>query len=170
MELPVKQNNCYKYYIFSWCTAKPLNPMVLTKQPLLRLQFIAAFILAIFITSPGNAQPVKDSLFNQRAVLAAMRKVADWQLKDWKVNGPKHPVYDWTNAACYTGIYALGTMKGNNGYLDPLIRIGKKLNWQTGPNRFVADDYCIALTYVLLSMKYHDKTMTLPFNALADRF
>src|ERR1700761_5595973 len=142
--------------------------MILTKQSLLRLQFIAVFMLSTVIISFGSTKPKEDSLLNQRAILALMRKVADWQLKDWKTNTPKHPTYDWTNAACYTGIYALGTMKGNNGYLDPLIRIGKKLNWQTGPNRFVADDYCIAQTYVLLSLKYHDKTMMLPFITLAD--
>lgn len=168
MEPPVKQNTAINILSLTGIQLSPVNSMLLTKQPLLRLPFIAAFMFAVFITSPGNAKPKEDSLLNQRAVLALMRKVADWQLKDWKVNGPKHPVYDWTNAASYTGIYALGTMKGNNGYLDPLVRIGKKLGWQTGPNRFVADDYCIAQTYVLLSMKYHDKTMTLPFIALAD--
>ncbi|MES2112856.1 MAG: glycoside hydrolase family 88 protein [Bacteroidota bacterium] len=142
--------------------------MLLTKQQILRLQFIATFMLTALIAAANGTKPGKDSLLNQRDILATMRKVADWQLKDWKVNGPKHPSYDWTNAASYAGIYALGTMRGNNGYLDPLIRIGKKLNWQTGPNRFVADDYCIAQTYVQLSMKYHDKSMIQPFIMLAD--
>jgi rhamnogalacturonyl hydrolase YesR len=101
-------------------------------------------------------------------ILDMMHRVADWQLNEWNTNGFKHAKLDWTNAACYTGMYALGSMKGNEKYLTALVNIGNDVNWGTGPNRFMADDYCIGQTYSLLYMKYHDKKMIAPFRSLAD--
>jgi rhamnogalacturonyl hydrolase YesR len=97
-----------------------------------------------------------------------MHKVADWQLNEWNTKGFTHPPVDWTNAACYTGIYALGSIKGNDKYLEALVKIGNNLNWNTGANRFMADDYCIGQTYSLLYTRYRDKKMIAPFVKLAD--
>ncbi|MEP6610285.1 MAG: glycoside hydrolase family 88 protein, partial [Mucilaginibacter sp.] len=117
----------------------------------------------------ANIKPAPtDALLKQKAVLNIMHQVADWQLNQWNTKGFTHPPVDWTNAACYTGIYALGAINGNDKYLDALVKIGTDLHWQTGPTRFMADDYCIGQTYSLLSIKYHDKKMIQPFVLLAD--
>jgi unsaturated rhamnogalacturonyl hydrolase len=42
------------------------------------------------------------------------------------------------------------------------------VNWNTGSNRLMADDYCVGQTYSLLYMKYKDKKMIAPFKHLAD--
>lgn len=132
------------------------------------MQFIAVFFLVSMTTASAKEPVTKDSLLRQNSILNIMHKVADWQLDEWNTKGFRHPAYDWTNAACYTGIYALGAMKGNEKYLDALVKIGTSLHWNTGPGRFTADDYCIGQTYSLLSIKYHDKKMIAPFILLAD--
>ncbi len=108
-----------------------------------------------------------DTLFQKKPVLALMEKVADWQLKTWQT-GSKWPWGDWTNAAGYPGIFALGTLSKKEKYFTILKDKGELLNWQTGVRRFHADDYCIGQTYSLLYMKYKDKKMIANFKRLAD--
>jgi rhamnogalacturonyl hydrolase YesR len=123
---------------------------------------VSAFISAnaTVIKQPHAAD---DSLFKQAGILNIMHKVADWQLNEWNTKGFTHKKYDWTNAACYTGIYALGSIKNNEEYLRALVNIGNALNWDTGPSRFMADDYCIGQTYSLLYKKYKQMRMIAPF-------
>lgn len=121
-----------------------------------------------YATDKAHKQPRQDTLLQKGYILNIMHKVADWQLNEWNTNGFKHPKVDWTNAACYTGIYALGSIKNNEKYLAALVNIGNDLNWNTGRNRFMADDYCIGQTYSLLYTTYKDKKMIAPFTLLAD--
>ncbi|MDO3643313.1 glycoside hydrolase family 105 protein [Mucilaginibacter sp. L3T2-6] len=141
--------------------------MLLTKKSARRFLYFSLIILSV-TTESAQAHSKKDSLLRRKTILKMMDKVADWQLNEWSSKGMRHPAYDWTNAACYTGLYAFGSMKGNERYLDTLVKIGTKLKWQTGPSRFMADDYCIGQTYSLLSVKYHDRKMMAPFMQLAD--
>lgn len=97
-----------------------------------------------------------------------MKKVADWQLKDWTQNGMKAPQWDWTNAAAYTGFMAFNTTTKDSVYRRSMYDIGEALNWNTGPRRFFADDYCVAQTYSLLYSFYHQPKMIAPFRRLAD--
>ncbi|WP_245562188.1 glycoside hydrolase family 88/105 protein [Niabella aurantiaca] len=97
-----------------------------------------------------------------------MHRVADWQLETWKTKGFKYPKSDWTNGACYTGLYSVGTLKGGKKYLKALVNIGNELGWNTGRRRFFADDYCVGQTYAQLSIRYKDKKMIAPFVLLAD--
>ncbi len=109
-----------------------------------------------------------DTNFKASNVLKVMRNVADWQVNTWQTKGFNHRKADWTNATCYTGLYALGSIKGNEKYLKTLVDIGKDLKWNTGHLRFYADDYCIGQTYALLAKKYKDKSMIAPFLLQAD--
>jgi unsaturated rhamnogalacturonyl hydrolase len=111
---------------------------------------------------------VKDTVFNKKATLDIMERVADWQLNTWNTKGFKFKKSDWTNATGYTGLFALSQISKKDDYVKVLINIGNELNWNTGPDRFMADDYCIAQTYVQLYQKYRDDKMIGPFRALAD--
>lgn len=141
--------------------------ILLPKSKHVCLQLLAL----LFLISGAHAKTganKQDSLLKKEYILNVMHRVADWQLKEWDTNGFKHPKVDWTNAACYTGIYALGSIKNNEKYLTSLVKIGNDLGWNTGRDRFMADDYCIGQTYSLLSVKYRDKKMIAPFILLAD--
>ena len=76
-----------------------------------------------------------------------MDRVASWQLREWQQHGRKHPRWDWTMGACYTGYVALGQVSHNSIYLDDMRDIGDSLKWNTGPNRTTADDNCVAQMY-----------------------
>lgn len=108
------------------------------------------------------------TFFKSKDILMTMEKVADWQLNLWNTQGSKWPMWDWTNAAGYTGILALSNISKNEAYVNSLIRISDKLNWQTGPNRLFADDYCVGQTYSILYQKYKDEKMIVNFKRLAD--
>ncbi len=124
----------------------------------------ATIIISIFCIRSFAA----DTLLQQKKVLEIMEKVADWQLNHWETNGFNHPKWDWTNAAGYTGLLALGNLSKNKTYINTLISIGDSLNWETGPHRLMADDYCIGQIYALLYKKTGEKKMIANFKRLAD--
>jgi len=136
--------------------------------------FLVAFTLlicTIFKSFAGDHKPRRiaaDSSLQKEYILNMMHKVADWQLNAWNTTGFKHPKGDWTNAACYTGLFAFGSMPGNEKYLTALVNIGNDLNWETGKDRYMADSYCIGQMYSLLYTKYKDPKMIANFRLLAD--
>ena len=109
-----------------------------------------------------------ETSYKQKDVLKIMERVADWQFKQWETNGSRWPMWDWTNAAGYTGMLALADISKKKAYLTNLVSISERLNWNTGPRRFYADDYCIGQTYSILYGKYKDRKMIVNFQRLAD--
>jgi len=97
-----------------------------------------------------------------------MNKVADWQLRTWQQKGMAHPAWNWTNGACYTGIMALSQLEKNPVYLEAMYDIGASLYWNTGPNRFMADDYCIGQMYAQMYMLEKQPEIIAHFRMLAD--
>lgn len=124
---------------------------------------LAMFALASISTVPATAQPARLG-----ATLTLMKKVADWQLDHWAKQGMKWPAYDWVNAVCYTGISALARVSGDSSYYRWLYGIGEKLDWNTGPHRTMADDYCIGQLYSELYAHYHEARMLTHFRAQCD--
>jgi unsaturated rhamnogalacturonyl hydrolase len=129
-------------------------------------------LLTLFVASvkaASSKRPVaKDTVFTPAAVLKVMKRVGDWQLQSWKTDGFKHKKTDWTNGALYTGLFALGQTSRDEKYDQSLIAIGNDVNWNTGSNRLLADDYCVGQTYSLLYMKYKNPKMIAPFKQQAD--
>jgi unsaturated rhamnogalacturonyl hydrolase len=121
-------------------------------------------MLAVFGMQAVYAQ----KKINPDSVLKIMNKVADWQLKDWKDHGSRHPKWHWTMGACYAGYIALNQVGHNAIYIDAMRNIGDSLKWNTGPNRQMADDYCIAQMYSQVYLKDNQPVMIANFKALAD--
>lgn len=117
-------------------------------------------------SEPTHAK--RDSVLQKTNIFKIMQRVADWQLETWKNKGFNHRKADWTNGACYTGIFAFGNIKGNEHYLKTLVDIGDELGWNTGHLRFHADDYCVGQTYAQLYNKFKKKKMIAPFILQAD--
>lgn len=116
----------------------------------------------------GETPLYRDSTLETANIFKTMQRVADWQLNTWKDKGFNHRKADWTNGACYTGIFAFGKMRGNERYLQTLVDIGDDLGWNTGHLRFYADDYCVGQTYAQLYSKFKKKKMIAPFILQAD--
>jgi unsaturated rhamnogalacturonyl hydrolase len=102
------------------------------------------------------------------SVLKIMDRVASWQLREWQQHGRKHPKWHWTMGACYAGYVALNQVSHNSIYIDEMRNIGDSLKWNTGPNREMADDYCLAQMYSQLYLVYKEPKMIAHFKALAD--
>lgn len=132
--------------------------------------YIKKLSLGLMICAAGFTATAQkaDTLFERKNIMKTMQRVADWQLNNWTVNGFKYKKYDWTNGACYTGLFDLGKLNNNDKYLKYLVAIGNDLDWDTGPRRGHADDYCIGQTYANLYMVYHDPKMIAKFRAQAD--
>ncbi|WP_448698441.1 glycoside hydrolase family 105 protein [Mucilaginibacter sp. AW1-3] len=125
----------------------------------------AACFVALLLASTLFAQ---DTLFNRKNIVKTMERVADWQLNSWKDKGFTHQKYDWTNGACYAGLFDLGKMSKKNTYLPFLVSIGNDLDWNTGPRKGMADDYCIGQLYANLYTVYKEPKMIAKWRVQAD--
>ena len=132
-------------------------------------QFAMKKCCLILLTVISLSQPLfAQNKINRDSVLNIMTRVASWQLQDWKQNGMQHSKYDWTNGACYAGLLAFNNLTNDKKYINALYAIGDSLQWNTGPNRTMADDYCIGQMYSQLYMIYKQPTMIAKFKAQAD--
>jgi len=107
---------------------------------------------------PDNAGPLEKDLspkLTPKAVEAAIRKVADWELQR------SQPYFgnEWTWSVLYTGFMAASNATGDSKYSDAMLEVGKKFNWQLRSHLPNADDQSIGQTYTELYMQKHDPTM-----------
>lgn len=136
---------------------------------LLGLSFLQAG-LPVYATGPvtGRHAVVAADAFTAAAVRAQMEKVASWQWHHITANGWNHAPTDWTNGAMYAGMMSLAQVTSNPFFIDRLVQVGKDNDWNTGPDRFFADEYCVGQLYSQLSSVYKDPVMTEKFRKLAD--
>jgi len=128
------------------------------------LNLLTILVGSSILTSVSFAQ---DTQIKKKDVLKIMEKAADWQIQSMNEKKPRN-IGNWEYAVGYTGIYELSRLTKNKKYRDSLISIGEKLKWQTGRDRFHADDYCIGQLYSLLYMQQKDEKMIANFKGLAD--
>ena len=124
--------------------------------------------LLILLVAVVHLSTYAQQKLNRDSLLKIMDKVASWQLHTWHDHGMEHQKANWTNGACYTGIMALGKIDHNPMYLKEMYAIGDSLKWNTGPNRTMADDYCIGQMYAQMYLIYKQPEMVAHFKALAD--
>ena len=131
-------------------------------------KYTTFFIAATMAFSAASQKNAADTSFKPVNVLSSMQKVADWQLNTWDTAGFKRHKYDWTYAAAYAGFMELASISTDKKYENSMLAIGNDLHWNTGNNRFMADDYCVAQMYCKLYAIYKDDKMIAPFRQLAD--
>jgi len=139
-----------------------------TKTDKISIVVLLFLIIATTANARKSAPMSKDTVFTPQSVLKIMKRVGDWQLQSWQTRGFKHKKTDWTNGALYTGLFDLSYVSSDEKYTRELIEIGNEVDWNTGSNRLMADDYCVGQTYSLLYMKYKKPEMITPFKHLAD--
>lgn len=104
----------------------------------------------------------------QKDIRQLMEKVADWQIHYWDTSSKKLRMNHWVNATGLTGLMALSDISKKRQYFRYVRKTCEDMDWQPGPQRFFADDYCIGQVYAQLYMKYRKKKMIAPWQALAD--
>ncbi len=101
----------------------------------------------------------------QASIVAAMARVADWQL----ANPSRHKLWQWHQAPFWASLHALAPLSAEPAkYLDAIARTGEANEWNHGPDRFHADDQAIAQSYFLLAAERKDPRMTAKVLALFD--
>jgi unsaturated rhamnogalacturonyl hydrolase len=94
--------------------------------------------------------------FTQPAVLAIMKRVADWQL----ANPSAHPATDWTQAAYYAGVMALASVSDDPKYYDAMVRMSQKNDWKPSTNLiYHADNHCVLQTYLEIYLQHGEGEM-----------
>ncbi|MBO9153470.1 GH92 family glycosyl hydrolase [Chitinophaga sp. GCM10012297] len=114
---------------------------------------------------PSTALPVSP---RKKDIRKLMEKVADWQIKEWETEEKKQRMNHWVNATGLTGLLALADISKSKKYIRYVRTTSEAMNWQPGPQRFFADDYCIGQVYAQLYAIYKKPEMIAPWRALAD--
>ena len=118
---------------------------------------IAAFL---FLASVVGA-----SADESKSILAAMERVADWELAHPEIAAVPPSAHkttdplDWVVAAFYVGLTALADRSSNPHYADTILSLGEKEHWALGPRPFHADDYEIAQTWIWAYRRKPDPSM-----------
>jgi rhamnogalacturonyl hydrolase YesR len=97
-------------------------------------------------------------------VLAAMQRVADWQL----ANPATNATTGWIQAAGEAGMMALAGISGDPKYRDAMLAMGETNDWKTGPRLYDADDQCVGQTYAELYFLYRAPKMIAPLQEKLD--
>ncbi|SEN91261.1 Rhamnogalacturonyl hydrolase YesR [bacterium A37T11] len=116
-----------------------------------------------------NVQAQPANLLQPDAVRALMNRVAEWQINEWQEGRIiKLPKTEWENGALYTGMVALQALEKKPRYDRFLYQTGEECDWNTGKERFFADDYCVAQLYTAMYDWHKEPKMIAAWQALAD--
>ncbi len=107
---------------------------------------------------PGPLATDLSPALKRPAILKAMKKVADWQLKaaESRYN------IQWTFAALYDGMLAASKTTGDSRYHDRFLEVAKQNHWELGPRFAHADDEAIGLTYLALYGEHPEQERLAP--------
>ena len=96
---------------------------------------------------PDDPGPLAANLspkLKRSEILKAIKKVADWQLK--QAEGRYN--IQWTYAALYDGMLAASKVTGDSRYHDRVLEVAKQNHWELGPRPEHADDHAVGLSYL----------------------
>lgn len=124
--------------------------------------FLSFPLAALFFAGFARAASPIPALPRPEEVLAAMERVADWQITHPPVAEKKEPADGWVQAAGDTGIMALANLSAQPRFFEAMRRVGEKNGWKPGPRVFHADDHCIVQTYAELYLRDHKPEMIAP--------
>jgi unsaturated rhamnogalacturonyl hydrolase len=119
--------------------------------------------------SSDNPGPLAKDLSHSlkpREIRAAMRKVADWQLR----TGESRFNQQWTFAPLYDGLIAAARTTGDPKYRDAVVRAAEGFHWSLVGERFPhADDEAIGLAYLDLYAEHPSPERIADVRATMDR-
>lgn len=140
----------YRHYTDYLCSIKMDSPHTVTTTAAL-----------------GRAQalPPLSRTIEPAPVLAAMERVADWQL----AHPSHHRETDWTQGAGDAGMMALAGIAADPVYEEALLTKGRRNEWKLGPRPYHADDHAVGQTYAELYLDHRDPAMIAPMQQSFDR-
>jgi unsaturated rhamnogalacturonyl hydrolase len=128
----------------------------------LALLTLLSFTLTACAQDHQAISPASTPKLSPPAIVAIMKKVADWQLTNASPSASHYPENGWTYGAFYTGVMALDQIAGTPKYHDAMVAVGKKFDWKPAPRPYHADDQAVGQMYLELYMKDKDPAMLKP--------
>jgi rhamnogalacturonyl hydrolase YesR len=113
---------------------------------------------------PAGTQAMAAQAPTPANVLAAMERVADWQLGHPAAHEPTH----WARAVGDAGMMALANLSANRRYRDAMVDMGVQSGWRLGPRTYHADDQAVGQTYAELYLQLRQPEMLAPMRAQFD--
>ncbi|GAB3458006.1 hypothetical protein GCM10027321_13320 [Massilia terrae] len=113
---------------------------------------------------PISAAPADAAALAPAAVLAEMKRVADWQLAHPSAHAPD----DWTQAVGYAGFMALSNLAPTHNYRDAMVAMGMRNEWKPGKRMYHADDHVVGQTYAELYLQMREPDMIAPLRERLD--
>jgi len=117
---------------------------------------------------PENPGPLASSIsaeMRPEAIQAAMRRVADWELKQVQSRPASR---SWEFATLDQGFLAASNALHDPRYRQYVASIGASHHWELLQGQFPANDYTIAQAYLSLYFDSHDENMIAPLRERAD--
>lgn len=100
--------------------------------------------------NPGKIDSTLSPAITHKDVRRAMKKVADWQLK----NAEGKFTQDWTYAPLYSGLLATSATTGYAAYHDAVLKQAERFEWKLLQGRYDhADDEAIGQAYEVLYLE-----------------
>ena len=108
----------------------------------------------------GYSRQEKSLRQDKSSILKIMEQVADWQI----ANHDKSKVHDlrWNNSVFYIGLIELSKISKNSTYMEWLLKMGCKYNWQPHSRMYMADDLAVSQMYLDMYRLEGDKRMLDP--------
>jgi unsaturated rhamnogalacturonyl hydrolase len=125
---------------------------------------IAGILLAVSFASAFGQSAPRVNPPQPAEVLAAMERVADWQL----AHPSEHKPTDWTQAAGYTGMMALAKISRSPRFEQAMLKMGEANEWKPGPRPYHADDHAVGQTYAELYFTHRDPRLIAATRAAFD--
>lgn len=115
------------------------------KKSLLTLSAISTISCSVLAQDPA----LYSSDLTPESILKVTNAAAKWQLD----NPAKHELWDWTQAALWTGIMAHAHTTGNETYYNVLVDMAKANEYKLGPRKGFSDDHAVGQAYLWLYMR-----------------
>lgn len=124
----------------------------------------------MFAVLPVLAQQASERTEPAPDIFHQLQAAADWQLRDIRDSGWRHPPRDWTNAALFAGMMRFAVLADQPRYLKFLCQTGASVDWTLigPPQRYMADNYCVAQTWAQLYEIFRQPRMIRDLKRLAD--
>ena len=119
--------------------------------------------LTALVLLPYCRAGMKFGTTGKNDVIAMMKQVVDWQL-----DHPRYRDTDWQNGPFYAGIMEFYRVAKDQRYLDIVVKMGEKNDWNPGNRLRLADDQCIGQTYIEVYLMKHDPRMLGPIQDAFD--
>ena len=115
-------------------------------------------LIALCAIISAFAQPTgTEKIFDKKHIHSVMIKAAEWQLAN-----PKHDPRDWTNGACFAGMFAAWETTRSKDIYKAMTDMGTKAGWEPYRRWYHADDVAICQTYIDLYRKEKRQEMLRP--------